>query len=240
MTSELRPSRWSTTVCCLLYGDYPELAYRCLKPISELYNNGVPVRISCNEISDRTRSVIKKLFEKPERLITLENNPQIYKYPAMRELLWKTDPITTDYVMWFDDDSYIKDPSPVKWLTEVENFMVETMADMIGSLYQVISFPKQNEWRRLHCSWFKPSMVSNRTLFATGGWWSIKSSLLSKYDWPHKDLKHRGGDVLLGELIKHEGLRLKKFNKGIAINADENGKESASKRRGYDEPPIGL
>ena len=53
-------------------------------------------------------------------------------------------------------------------------------------------------------------------------------------------LKHRGGDVLLGELIRSQGLKLANYKKGVAINADDNGKESASKRRGYDEQPIGV
>jgi hypothetical protein len=51
-------------------------------------------------------------------------------------------------------------------------------------------------------------------------------------------LKHRGGDVLLGELMSHAGLKLVRYNTGIGINSDSEGKESQSKRRGYDEPPI--
>ena len=228
----------STTVCCLLYGDYPKLAYRCLKPISELYKSGVQVRLACNEISDATKSVISELLPPTDNLIIVNNNPQIFKYPAMRTL-FSCEPIKTKYVMWFDDDSYIKDTNPVKWLSSVESFMESSSADMIGSVYYVGITSKQNEWRRLHCSWFKPALSSNKTMFATGGWWTIKSCIIKKYDWPHKALKHRGGDVLLGDLIKHESLILKKYNNGVAINADENGKESASKRRGYDEKPIG-
>lgn len=68
----------------------------------------------------------------------------------------------------------------------------------------------------------------------------IKTKVLADYGWPHPQLRHRGGDVLLGELIRHQGLKLINFKSGVAINADELGKESASKRRGYDEPPIGA
>ena len=233
----LSPS-WSTTVCCLLYGDYPELAYRCLRPISELYNKGVQVRISCNEISDATRAHIDKLLPKSKNLIVTENKPQIYKYPAMRELFWDFGPIVTDYVMWFDDDSYINSPDPASWLTGVEKFMEENMADMAGSLYCIPTTPRQKEWRRLHCSWFSESSYTNKTTIATGGWWIIRTDIIKKYNWPHPMLRHRGGDVLLGDLMKHQSLRLKKFNNQIAINADEKGKESASKRRGHDEPPV--
>ena len=226
----------STTVCCLLYGDYPKLAYRCLKPISELYHKGTEVRLACNEVSDATSKVISDLFA--DSLKYLKYNPQIYKYPAMREL-FKLKPLNTDYVMWFDDDSYITNSDPVKWLYDVETFMKNTGADMAGSLYQVYSTPRQIEWRRLHCPWFKQNKASNKTKFATGGWWIIKAGIINKYNWPHTDLKHRGGDVLLGELMLHESLKLVNYKSGIAINADESGKESASKRRGYDEKPIG-
>lgn len=226
------------TICCLLYGNYPKLANRCLKPISELYKQGIEIRLGCNEISEETKTIIKDLFPNPDRLLIVSHNPQKYKYPMMREL-FNVKPITTDKVMWFDDDSYITEKDPMAWLRSVESLMDNSSADMIGSIYYVMSSAKQKEWRRLHCSWFKPSLFSTKTNFATGGWWTIKSSVISKYDWPHPMLKHRGGDVLLGELIKHESLKLVKFNKGIAINADDNGKESASKRRGYDEAPIG-
>ena len=45
---------------------------------------------------------------------------------------------------------------------------------------------------------------------------------------------------MLGELLRQQGLRIKKFNTGVAVNADENGRESRSKKRGYDSPPIGY
>lgn len=227
----------NTTICCLLYGDYPELAERCLKPISELHKLGADIRIGCNEISTKTFELVMDMFKVDENLLVVSNDPQIYKYPMMHKL-FNIKELKSDYVMWFDDDSYIED-NPVEWLESVESFIKTNNADMIGSIYFMPTLGKQTEWRRLHCSWFKPEKVTNKTLFATGGWWAAKSSLIKKYDWPHESLNHRGGDVLLGELIKHEGLKLVKFNKGVRINADENGKESASKRRGYDEPPIG-
>lgn len=228
----------SVTICCLLYGNYPKLANRCLKPISELYKHGIEVRLGCNEVSAETKQIIKELLPPSERLTIIDHSPQVYKYPMMREL-FNVKPISSDKVMWFDDDSYITDQSPVSWLKSVESFMADERADMVGAVYYLPSSKSQKEWRRLHCSWFKPDMHSHVASFATGGWWTVKASIISKYDWPHPMLRHRGGDVLFGELIRHEGLRLVKYRKGVAINADDSGKESASPRRGYDEPPIG-
>ena len=227
----------NTTICCLLYGDYPKLAERCLRPISKLYSIGAQVRLGCNEVSKNTESVISSLFPLSDNLTIIKADPQIYKYPMMRAL-FNAKRIDTDFVMWFDDDSYIKAGDPIKWLQHVESSMLTNKADMLGSIYCIPTTPRQKEWRRLHCSWFKENLYSNKSTFATGGWWTIKSSILNKFDWPHPLLKHRGGDVLMGDLLKHQSFNLFKFNEGVAINADENGKESASKRRGFDESPV--
>ena len=229
-----------TTVCCLLYGDYPRLAERCLAPLSKLYKHGVDVRIGCNEISVATESVISTLFNAPsDRLKIVSENPQIFKYPMMRRL-FSHSPIESKYITWFDDDSYIKDACPLEWLARLESFMESTNADMAGSVYTMPVLPGQSEWRRLHCEWFiDRKRDHNYTKFATGGWWCIKTDVIKRYDWPHKLLKHRGGDVLLGELIFQQNLNLVRYKEGVAINADADGKESASKRRGYDEAPAG-
>lgn len=235
----------STTVCCLLYGDFPELANRCLKPISKLLSYGVQVRAGCNEVSTAVKGIVETLLPASLGAKVCYESPQIFKYPMMTRL-FQLEPITTDYVMWFDDDSYITQDDPVQWLKDLESFMRSSSADMVGSIYVMPTLGSQEEWRRLHCSWYssnttnKQSKFATSAKFATGGWWMIKSSIINKYGWPHPMLKHRGGDVLLGELIRSQGLKLINYKKGIAINADANGKESASKRRGYDEPPIGI
>ena len=75
-----------TTICCLLYGDYPKLAERCLTPISKLYSTGAQVRIGCNDISKATESVISSLFSISDNLTVIKATPQMYKYPMMRAL----------------------------------------------------------------------------------------------------------------------------------------------------------
>jgi len=224
-----------------MYGDYPKLASRCLSPVSQLYKSGVEVRIGLNETSEATNKVVSDLFIHSDRLVNLSFNPQIFKYPMM-DRLFKAKPITTDYVMWFDDDSFIKDSNPLAWLSATEKFMNDSESDMAGAIYHIPILPGQTDWRRLHCDWFVSGPLPGRpemTKFATGGWWIIKTSVINKYKWPHPMLKHCGGDVLLGELIRHQGLKLSSYKAGVAVNADDNGKESASDRRGYNEPPLG-
>lgn len=230
-----------TTILCLLYGDYPYLARRCLTPLGELHNKGYEVRIGCNEVSPETTSIVETLFPKSDRLTVLTCTPQVYKYPMM-DLLLKVKPITTEYVMWFDDDSYILDKDRLLWMQEAEARMQFTGADVMGAVYFLPVLPGQSDWRRLQCGWYTDKKIPGRarTMFPTGGWWVIKSSVLEKYEWPHPMLKHNGGDVLLGELIDHQKLKLINYRKGVAINADDDGKESGAKRRGYTERPIGT
>ena len=230
-----------TTVCALLYGDYPELALRCLGPLAELVHGGrIELRIGANAISARTEEIISHLALGPSVFSRAPEN--IKKYPMMRRLLaFGTEKaISMPYAMWFDDDSYVKDLDRKAWLKRVEKSM-ET-ADMIGSRYRIPLTDSQCRWIRSQ-AWYtgKEVLPGPRTpaWFLTGGWWTIRTEVLRRFDWPIPELLHRGGDVMLGQLLHQQGLRMSQFNSGVAINADEKGKESAAKRRGFDSPPIG-
>jgi hypothetical protein len=228
----------SITVCCLLYGDYPDLALRCLGPIGKLRGSVSDIRVGCNEVSERTLKVLSDTLSTDSNMTVIKESPQIYKYPMMAKL-FNVKPILSDYIMWFDDDSYIFHENPEKWIKNVEDFMSNSKADMAGSLYVVPSSKNQIAWRRLHCPWYTDNNTGHQSRFATGGWWIIKSEIIKKYGWPHPMLLHRGGDALLGELMRSQNLKLASYRSGVAINANSSGKESASERRGYDEKPIG-
>ena len=44
---------------------------------------------------------------------------------------------------------------------------------------------------------------------------------------------------MLGELFRHQGLRLGRFHGGVRINADAQGRHSKAKRRGVSENRVG-
>lgn len=244
-----------TTVCALLYGDYPDLARRCLTPIARLLDDGrIELRLGMNECSPETFAVVRELLKcdahpgaptepyhftqvSADRELLIEAvRPQLYKYPMMRRL-FTARPLTTEFVMWFDDDSYIKNADPGVWLTGMESLAEKT--DMIGSVYSIKIPPQQRAWIERQ-PWYagKPVPISGK--FATGGWWVLRSELIRQYNWPLEALRHRGGDVMLGQLLLQKGLSLTSYNAGVAINADAEGRESKSVRRGFDEPPIGT
>lgn len=220
------------TAVSLLYGDYPQLAKTCLTPLVALRDQGLlDLRVGANEPSAETLAVCESLNVSPTVAA-----PQIYKYPMMRKLFWN-DPIETEYVMWFDDDSYISAPHPDKWLEKVVEFADKNQAAMIGSEYVLNATfpPKAADW---FVSRFPKGIAApklSRPSFFTGGWWMARTAVLQMLDWPHKDFTHRGGDVGLGIVLGMYGLTRRNFNKGVMINAGETGKESGSPRRGYDE-----
>lgn len=230
------------TVCVLLYGDHPNLALRCLTPLSTLVKEGlIALRIGTNAVSDRTNDVVASLGLGGSIWSGSANN--IKKYPMMKRLFSARGDacqglVPTPYVMWFDDDSYISSSSAVEWLSTAKNAMRES--DLIGSLYDISLKGNQVMWLREQ-PWFAgvPILEGHRVIYCTGGWWTVRAEILQKFSWPIPDLLHRGGDVMLGELCRQQQLRITHFNDGISINADADGIESKAPRRGYDSRPIG-
>lgn len=224
------------TVCALFYGDYPNLARRCLEPLLELCGSGlIDLRIGLNDTSKDTDEYINGSCSSD--VFVLSAKPQILKYPMMRRL-FNEKPIDTEYVMWFDDDSFVREDDRMSWLESVDKEMAS--CDMLGSVYTINYTQDQKSWCKKQ-SWYTGKTIPDRPKFATGGWWTLRSSVIRNFDWPIPELKHCGGDVALGVLLDQNNLRLKHYREGVAINADANGKESAAERRGASktEKPIG-
>lgn len=231
------------TICVLLYGDYLELAERCLRSIASTIRPGdLNLRVGMNACSAATKEWVRSWV--PDECIW-DSSENIHKYPMMRRMVHGDRPIETPYTMWFDDDSYLDGFSLGSvagggyWLGQVEQAMVNS--DMIGAVYGIRWNGQQREWVKDQ-PWYAGKDPASRTniRFATGGWWTIRTELLRGWDYPWPELDHRGGDVMLGELLHQQGLRLNHFNTGVRINADSKGRESKAPRRGFDSRPIGY
>lgn len=225
-----------TTVCVLMYGNFVGLAKRCLHPLFKLNKMGaIKLRLGLNEVSSETLDYIDT---NGAPCLKYEANPQIYKYPMMHKM-FNEPPVDTEFIMWFDDDSFVtENVDLIGWLNRVESSM--SNCDMLGSVYTIPYTSNQKEWCKTQ-PWYTGKNLKDKPAFATGGWWTIRTEVVKKFNWPISQLKHCGGDVALGVLLDQNNLRLKSFKQGVAINADENGKESASPRRGASntEKPIG-
>ena len=232
------------TICVLLYGDHPGLADRCLRSITQavaaddlnlvVILNSVPP-----DISDWVKSWVPD-----DRIVEVTDNPG--KYPLMRRVLHESDFVETPYFMWFDDDSYLEgfsleQDAPAKpWLSVVSDAMED--ADLLGGIYTMRWMGKQREFV-MQQPWYGGKSPAGRSSikFATGGWWTARTDVLRRFNYPWPALHHNGGDTMLGELFFQQDLRLKNFRTGVRINADELGRESKAPRRGITGGvPLGV
>ena len=226
------------TVCVLLFGDYPNLAQRCLDSLAKLPDD-VDLRLATNAVSEATAAIVTQFVKSQQRSVLVINNEyNEYKYPVMRRLLYDQ-PIETEFVMWFDDDSYITARDVPGWLGMVEQSLRASV--IIGSLYRMRLQGGQSKWIEKQ-PWYTQQPVSplHVVTFTTGGWWVARTEVLKSLNYPWPSLIHNGGDVMLGEALRQQGYTLKHFNQGVAVNADEKGGESKAPRRGFSSKPIGF
>lgn len=229
------------TVCALLYGadDYCfQLAQRVLNaPLKQLGTKTADFRFGLNAVSDATRQYVAQTVREhfPQALV-VDAPENIHKYPMMRRLFYDR-PLTSTLTMWFDDDSCLVAPDVDAWFERVQQQM--QAYTMLGSIHRERFVGKQPEWIKQQ-PWYNGKEPSTYTQFAAGGWWVIQTAALRQFDWPPTDFKHRGGDVMLGELLRQHNLPLGHFRDGVWINANEIGVESQSTRRGRNELPIGY
>lgn len=244
------------TVCALFYGDYPDIAERLLKSLYRpAWLDKIEVRIGCNSCSMRTMEVIRSYtgnwvgHEGQGRLLDSErtwwSETNINKYPMMRWMLYSK-PVTTPYVMWFDDDSWIDPAAPDSFFEQVAAFMEHPAPDdgrcpdMIGAVWQMRLGGNQHRWIEDQ-AWYTGKAVPKQSLvdFCTGGWWTIRYDLLQRWNWPDPQIDHNGGDCMLGALIRQQGYKMRNYTAHLAINADQSGKCSSAKRRGTSQFPVG-
>jgi hypothetical protein len=56
--------------------------------------------------------------------------------------------------------------------------------------------------------------------FATGGWWVANMDFLRRWDYPFKALHHNGGDSILGEVLRQQGLTPKHWAEGLRCHCE--------------------
>jgi len=247
----MEPNR-EFSICVLLYGNYPDLARRCLESIEQSLREGkdfvADIRLGLNAVAppvfDYVQEWAKQTAAKYRLPVILFLPPHnVGKYPLMRRMFFQPSFPLANYVMWFDDDSYLT-PRP-GWWPRVHEAIRD--AEMIGQSQWVIpAHGNQWEWVRTQ-PWFNPNsdppwIIKDRPhfRFCQGAWWVIHAEILHRYDWPPQEFRHQGGDSLLGELLRQQGLRLGEFTEGVRVNADARGVHSAAPRRGRKERHHGA
>lgn len=239
------------TLCILLYGDHPDLANRCLSSISERLGCGTEVineiKLGLNDISLGTQQVVYGFSESVKNhnipLTEYRCATNSYKYPLMRRMFFDVVRPLSNWVMWFDDDSYLDFDSELEccWWEHLCAQAEKAQVDMLGKIYWQAMLPAQWNWIKRQ-KWFNPRVGQPEPFrrfrnkpsyrFATGGWWLARSKIFLDNDWPSKELRLHGGDSMLGEVCRHKGYGLVNFETGVRINADDKGNHSRAPGRG--------
>jgi len=231
------------SVLVLTYGHYEQLTRRCLNSILKTATKEVvaDVRVGMNAVGDDSRETVKTFARAMANcgipVTTYESARNVYKYPMMRKMLYDPDGSPpAELVMWFDDDSYLIDPRGTDWWGKTHS-AVWNQAAVAGSIYYpTYSWTKPEQVAFTAQPWYGGQPCSNKPKFATGAWWVADLGFLKACDYPSLELKHNGGDVLLGEMCRQQGAVLKNYREGVAINADSAGRESKARRRGVTTP----
>jgi hypothetical protein len=205
----------------------------------ELGDTRVEFRFGFNAVSAATQHVVAAFKDSSDYVVGAEvvSPVNIYKYPMMRRMLCAT-PLTAPRVMWFDDNSYLAPDLDVgTWLPRI--FKQLDHCAVMGSVYTQGLAGNQAGWIRAQ-AWFNGKEPTAYVKYPAGGWWVARTDVLRRLHWPPENIKHHGGDVMFGELLRQHDLPLCHFRDGVMIQANASGVESVSTRRGFDAPPVGC
>lgn len=235
------------TACVLCHGDYPDLARRCVGSILRHSARGqVDLRVALNQCCAETKDYVFSLGDRVTKVYADDGDRR--KYPAMREMFHDPDcPVTTGYVLWFDDDSHVVDPN---WLTLLSRCIVENHprgARLYGVKYYhdlaklakssaknpVQWFRAARWWRGRHLFLgYTGKTAANGSVieFASGGFVAIGMDAVRAAGIPDERLNHNGGDITLGAMVHQAGYRMQDFCRGKTPVC-----YSDHARRGYQE-----
>lgn len=208
------------TVCVCLHGDNTMQHMRCLQSII----NTVPaqrldLRVGLNAVSDATR----KALETASITKVYDHRENIYKYPMMRQMFYdESQPITTDYVAWFDGDVYVRHKNWVNLLAmEIVRQTEFVGAYGIAMMHLVQDVPRLREWLKAR-PWYRGQNLRTRrgtaapngdTIHLLSGWfWVASMAAIRAADIPDTGLLQRGGDIVIGEQLHQAGIYTKTFN----------------------------
>lgn len=217
------------TICILSHGDQLDFFKRCLEGVI----NTVPerrreIRVALNQPTDRLRAFANQYVGAGiEKLYS--DHTQRRKYPAMREMFYDPElPLSTKYLVWFDDDSY---PVDVRWLVRLAETIIPNHRNQVRLFGKLCLHDLQLYNRNGHnprkwfeeATWWKNAPLNigrsdrvgpNGSVipFVAGWFWAASVAAIKACDIPDVRLQHNGGDCCIGAQIRQGGFKVKDFN----------------------------
>jgi hypothetical protein len=232
------------TILVLCYGNYAALARRTINSILEKCARAqYKLIVGANECGAETHGYLQGLLiaGKIDALVVEPVN--VNKCPLMRKML---DAVTTQFVWWFDDDSYITDPAALdRRLVAMDRFGPRSvLAGHVFFYHGEVAWSYGEDVKGFVKSapWFTgapppsgvleiiPNWPADRWFFVTGGCWFARTGALRLLNWPDPRLIKRNDDVFLCEAVRQAGYKFEDIGPcGCIIND--------APRRGVGEDP---
>jgi len=216
----------------LLYGNYHEMHKRVLGDLRSKLPEYAhkDIVIWCNQVCKKTLDLLQCL-----PATVYETSQNVPKYVLMRYLFTEKG-ITNPWILWLDDDTRIEKKD---WWEKTKEYIDSKEKENIcfvgphwfsGDIVTREKFVRKASWYRN-----KPWDMRNGQPvihFPIGGYWWLRTDVQEMIDWPDPRLSHNGGDTLLAEAVRQQGLSFHRFAYGIKVQVE--------KRRGRQEKPIGM
>ena len=239
--------------------DHFPIIRRCLESIVE---NTSPekyrLHIGCNNLSPRALAFVDTLVESHHAIKYIgearqdHNGRVVYpKYPLMRRMYQATagrpsTPEAADWIIWFDDDSYVTEND---WLERLEDRInTSPRIHQFGKLSGVLLRPHEVKWAR-EFSWFNPAVgipLANRPgggqqpgyNFIEGGFYALSRHAIDACSIPDPRLFHNGGDWTTSLALMHKGMRVGRFTYGVEVDAAPRRGMHADEWTALDDPAL--
>lgn len=223
----------------LCYGDYPQLGQRLFESWLHTvqWEDIKDVRIGLNAVSDRYRDVVMQYARRiaatnvPVFVVSEQNNKNVYKYPMMRRLFYSAalPPLSSEFIWWWDDDSWLPNQAGI-WTGVRRAISTPPPPSLLGHYFYINLQASQTERINKQPWVTKPIKPSQKVKFMQGGCWVARTEFLRKWDYPFTELKHNGGDSILGLLAAQQKAPMRLLPKSIRSND--------SARRGETSPWV--
>jgi ADP-heptose:LPS heptosyltransferase len=245
MDNDIIGGKFTAFVLC--YGPYTELARKCITSLcATVPPDRLDLRVATNDVPEATLDFLKSM---PITKI-YRNTENRHKYPVMRDMFWdQKNPITTNYLLWFDDDTWIVQPN---WIDDLcMNIVNYHHYDfrMYGNIMYHDLKPYNKNGNNPK-DWFKEASwhtgkdlrvrgnaheAANGSVidFAVGWCWALEVAAMRKANIPDVRLGHNGGDITIGEQLHQAGYQIKQWNRGKKLVACPSRQQGG--RRGYSE-----
>jgi len=214
------------TICVVAFGPHANLTKRFLESLyrhtpTELFQ----LRAGLNEVEPATEHAFLAAGKRYGNVTIYRETRNIFKSPLMRRLFHER-PLTNPWTLWCDDDAQF---TKSDWLHRLA-WRIETAPNVVmwgkehfatrSNMFLEEWIKTANWYRHLALRlWADENGASTKLFrFAAGGFWAIRTDVLHQLDWPDRRLLQAGDDLLLGEALRQNQLRLGNFTYGVEIH----------------------